>query len=320
MITLSKLAKLANVSVSTASKAFSGSPEVSEETRNMIFAVARENHCFRKFYNAKYPKMVIAIIAPEFSGAYYTRYLCAIQDQLEKENCELCFSTTNFSKDIERSLLEYYSRYANVDGIIVISSYSDTVPEQDIPVVFINPNNEQPDCISVSSDFVPGTREVAAHLRSKDVSSVGFIGEPLTAKKQEFFKNALEEVGIPLKEQFVSISNERFEAGGYQAMEKLFAGKPLPRAIACAYDHMAIGAIRCIYDHGLRVPEDIAIIGFDDIPEATFLNPPLASVSVPVEEICKIATQALINKINSRQVTLHQCIRSEFKLRRSFEL
>lgn len=115
-MTLSKLAKLANVSVSTASKAFSGSNEVSEETRNMIFDVARENHCFRKFYNAKYPKVVIAIIAPEFKGAYYTRYLCCIQDELEKANCKLCVSTTNFSEEKKRSLLEYYCRYTNMDG------------------------------------------------------------------------------------------------------------------------------------------------------------------------------------------------------------
>ena len=87
MLTLSKLARLANVSVSTASKAFSGSAEVNEETREMIFGIARQYGCFKKFYNAKYPKLVIAIIAPELRGAYYTRYLSCIQDNLERENC-----------------------------------------------------------------------------------------------------------------------------------------------------------------------------------------------------------------------------------------
>ena len=71
MITLSKIAKLANVSVSTASKAFSGSTEVSEDTKELIFEIAKKHGCFKKFYNVKYPKLVIAIIVPEFRGTYY---------------------------------------------------------------------------------------------------------------------------------------------------------------------------------------------------------------------------------------------------------
>ena len=68
MMTLSKLAKLAHVSVSTASKAFSESPDISSETREMIFSIAKAQGCFKKFYNAKYPKLVIAVIAPEFGS------------------------------------------------------------------------------------------------------------------------------------------------------------------------------------------------------------------------------------------------------------
>lgn len=320
MMTLSKLAKLANVSVSTASKAFSGSAEVSEETRNMIFDVARENHCFRKFYNVKYPKVVIGIIAPEFKGAYYTRYLCCIEEELEKANCELCVSTTNFSKEKERSLLEYYCRYANVDGIIVLDSLIDSVPEQEIPVVFVTPRNKQRHCVSVGFDFVAALQKTADYLKSKQVDSVGFIGEALTETKLDAVKQILSENGIALNAQHIVISDTRFEGGGYGAMEKLLAQEQLPRVVICAYDHMAIGAIQCIYDHGLTVPEDIAVVGFDDIAEAKFLNPPLASISVHVEDICKIVSQALIQKINGESVELYQRVTSELKLRRSFEL
>ena len=320
MMTLSKLAKLANVSVSTASKAFSGSPEVSDETRNMIFDIARENHCFRKFYNAKYPKVVIAIIAPEFKGAYYTRYLCCIQDELEKANCELCVSTTNFSEEKERSLLEYYCRYASVDGIIVMGSLVNTFPEQEIPVVFITPTNKQPNCVSVSLDFVPALRQTIDYLKSKNVSSVGFIGETLTHGKLKAVTQIFAEEYIPLNRQHIVISDKRFEAGGYDAMEKLFAQEQLPRVVICAYDHMAIGAIQCIYDHGLTVPEDIAVIGFDDIAEAKFLNPPLSSIYVHVEDICRLASQAILQNINGESAELSQRVTSELKLRRSFEL
>ena len=103
-------------------------------------------------------------------------------------------------------------------------------------------------------------------------------------------------------------------------MESFFAKNNLPRAVVCAYDHMAIGAVRCIYDHGLSVPCDIAILGMDDIPEARFLNPPLASVSANIEELCRIAVQAVIKQINGDNTVKHQMIASEFKLRRSFEI
>ena len=72
MITLSKIAKLAHVSVSTVSKAFSGSSEVNEQTRNLIFEIAKQNNCFKKYYNTKYPRYVIAVISPEFKSSFYS--------------------------------------------------------------------------------------------------------------------------------------------------------------------------------------------------------------------------------------------------------
>ena len=320
MITLSKLAKLANVSVSTASKAFSGSSEVNEKTRNMIFDIAKKHRCFKKFYNVKYPKLVIAIIAPEFKSAYYTRYLSYIQENLEKENCELCVSTTNFSPEKEQDLLEYYYKHSNVDGIIVIQSALDAVREYEIPVVFVNPSRSQPHRDSASRDAFQAFRDAVQYLVDKKVHSIGFIGEKLTHKKQQMLQQILEEQGIPLKENYVSISGARFEEGGYTAMEKLFSQNQLPRAIFCAYDYMAIGAIRCIYDHGLTVPGDIAVLGYDDIPEARFLNPPLASISVPMEKLCQIAADSIIRKIHGSTVDCSCQVASEFKLRRSFEI
>lgn len=133
-------------------------------------------------------------------------------------------------------------------------------------------------------------------------------------------KQILKEKGITPDEDYISISDERFESGGYCAMENLFLKQKLPRAIICAYDHMAIGAIRCIYDHGLSVPDDIAVLGMDDIPEAKFLNPPLASISAQTEEICKIATETIINQIKGENIEHHQTLDSKFILRQSFEI
>lgn len=320
MITLSKLARLANVSVSTASKAFSGSGEVSRETKEMIYAVAKEHGCFKKFYNVKYPKLVVAVVAPEFDSAFYTRYLSSIQKYLGRENCELCVSTTDFSMEREATLLEYYDKHSGADGVIIIGSRSGIAESCDVPVVLINPGASSGRGALVLSDIRPAFSESIDYLLSKNVSSVGFIGEKLTDVKLSLFKQILEEKNIPCDGRYISVSDGRFEEGGYSAMEGLISNGQIPRAVICAYDYMAIGAIRCIHDHGLSVPEDVAVLGFDDIPQAKFLNPPLASISTPTDELCRAAAEALLKQIGGEAAEPQEIAVSRFHLRRSFEI
>ena len=320
MMTLSKIAKLANVSVSTASKAFSGSAEVNEETREMIYKVAREHGCFKKFYNAKFPKLVIAIIAPEFKSSYYTRYLSCLQDALEEENCELCVSTTDFSPEKEESLIEYYYKHSSVDGILLLDSHITVEDKYEIPIVSLNSKRNSRCPHEIINNMYPAMQECAAYLKSKKVTDVGFVGERLTQGKCLSFTRALAEVGIELPEENIGTTQKRFEEGGYDAMETLFGKNRIPRAILCAYDYMAIGAIRCIYDHGFRVPEDIAVLGMDNLRQDEFLNPPLASISSKTQTLCDLGVKAVLGLINGEAVPEIQEVNSTFYLRRSFEI
>ncbi len=188
MITLSKIAKLANVSVSTASKAFAGSGEVNDETREMIFNIAKEHGCFKRFYNVKYPKLVIGIIAPEFSSGYYTEYLSYIQKNLELANCELCVSTTDFSSEREEALIEYYYKHSNVDGIIIVNSLLSNYNNLEIPVVFVNPRNEFSNTCVITNDINLAFRQSIEFLVGKGVDKIGFIGESLTVKYMNCLK------------------------------------------------------------------------------------------------------------------------------------
>ncbi len=320
MITLSKIARLANVSVSTASKAFAGSGEISEQTREMVFNVAKKHGCFKRFYNAKYPKPVIAIIAPELSSAYYTRYLSLLQTKLESENCELCFSASNFSPECERALLEYYYKHSNVDGIIAIGMHCNPEPDCELPVVFINSSSVTADASVVSNGIGPALSKSVAYLKQRGVTDIGFIGEELTAGKLMLFKSALEEYSIPVRSELIAVTKERFAPGGYLAMQELLDKGIVPRAVICAYDYMAIGAIRCILDNGLKVPENVAVLGMDDIPEAEYLNPPLASIGEPAQELCEAAVQTVLSMINSQPFERNRIVASEFVLRKSFEI
>ncbi len=323
LITLSKIAKLANVSVSTASKAFSGSAEVSEATRDRIFEIAKQNNCFKKFYNAKYSKYVISILCPEFTSAYYNRYLSFIQKNLEKENCEICVASTGFSAETEKNLVEYYNKHARVDGIIIIGSRLNPADSHEypseIPIVYIDAQHEH-DTTTISDTLSDAFNSSIDYLIQKNVTAIGFIGEQKTLSKIQHFRNYVTKQGIQLNEDHIVVSDGRFEAGGYTAMEQIFKSGTLPRAILCAYDYMAIGAIRCILDHGLSVPEDIAILGINDIPEAAFLNPPLASISSHTKEMCQAAASSIIRRINGEETEKKIVFPSEFILRKSFEI
>lgn len=320
MITLSKIAKEAHVSVSTASKAFSGSPEVNEETRQAIFDIAKKYGCFKKFFNAKYSKFVIAIICPEFGSIHYSNYLSYLRQNLEQKNCDICVAESGFSAEKETELLNYYYKHADVDAVIIIEPSCQIQAHADMPVLLLGPIDESSDCPSVFCDVDSALEDSIKYLKSKNVAHVGFIGEKLTTRKLAYFRSALGSQAIPFNEAYVQVADQRFEAGGYMAMEKLLQGASLPRAVVCAYDAMAIGAIRCIADHGLRIPEDIAILGMDDIPQAPYLNPPLASIDSQVDALCALAATTVIAQINGNPVPASQRFPSSFKLRRSFEI
>ncbi len=295
MVTLSKLAKMANVSISTASKAFSMSPEVNEETRNMIFDIAKQHGCFKKFYKAKFPKLVIAIICPEYKSLYYGSLLTALQEELERRGCDVCVSATNFTCDMGEELFNYYSTYTEVDGIISIGfNISDKGFDFDrVPTVGIG--SSCPDNIKC---VMSGALEQAIlYFKRRGVRDIGFIGESLTGSKLRGFRETMEKFSLEIDEGLIGLTEKRFSEGGYAAMSRMLDDGGRPRALICAYDSMAIGAMRCIRERGLRIPEDIAIIGMDDIPVAKYLYPSLSSIDLKSEEIAASATMAIIGKI-----------------------
>ena len=318
MMTLSKLAKLAHVSLSTASKAFSMSSEVNEETREMIFELAREHGCFKKFYNAKYPKLVIAVICPEFKSRYYSSLVSSIQETLSGMNCEICVASTDFSKKSRAELFDYYNNYSNVDGIILIDSGSDITKENNVPVVTTGKPTEN--TVSVSSNSSTGIELAIDYFLSKNVCDIGFIGEERTFSKLKAFREHLIKNDIEPNENYISISKERMERGGYEAMDKLLSQNSKPRGIICAYDCMAIGAMRCILDHGLRIPCDIAVIGMNNNRESEFLNPPLSSVDLCAEEIGRKMSEAIINKLMGVECKEEIVVKPKLILRKSSEI
>ena len=315
MITLSKLAAMAHVSVSTASKAFSMSPEVSEQTREMIFRIAKEQGCFKKFFSARYPKYVIAVICPEYQSQFYADALSALQAGMSEYGCEICVASTGFCQQKERELLEYYSHYADVDGIIVIHGSVLADFHSEVPIVTIYSSGHY-GIADITCAYRSALEQALHHFLDSGIRDIGFIGDSRTELKQRWFREVTAQLGLSEK-VLIQISDQRFEAGGYQAMETMLSkGKP-PRAILCAYDYMAIGAMRCLHDHGLRVPEDVAMIGMDNIAQAAYLTPSLSSIQFPTAECCRSAAQAMVAFLTGKPYTPQLVLPCTLHLRES---
>ncbi len=287
-MTLSKLAKLCNVSVSTASKAFSGSPDINEDTRKMIFSVAREHNCFDEFFSARYPRPVVAVFCPEFASGYYSQYLRCLEKYFSAKNIKMSVSITEFSEETLRSLLEYYSCYVKVSGIILLGQ--SPIPVKSLPAVEIINSKK----IQMAIDEAVKTLKTFGHKK------IGYIGEPLCGGKFEGIKNALAKNGLQIEEKFIIEDAARMEIGGYEAAKSLMKKGELPTALFFSYDQMAIGAMRAFSESGIKIPEDISICSFDDIPECEYLVPSLSSIGVDFDEASFLTSELLIKMMKEK--------------------
>ncbi len=320
MITMSKIAKLAHVSVSTVSKAFSMSPDVNPETREVIFEIARQYGCFKKYYRAKYPKQVVAVICPELKSSYYSYALSLLQSHLAEYSCEICVASTDFSQKTTEELLQYYNHYTSVDGVILINTSVEIYPTMEIPVVSICSSAHCNSTVSVAASYKEGLAQALEYFLDKGVTQIGFLGDSITRSKLKTFQDFLQARGVVPDQQLISIADTRFEQGGYSAMKRLLDAGHLPRALVCAYDHMAIGAIRCIYDRGLTVPGDIAVLGMDNIPECSYLNPPLSSIDSNLGDACKKAAEAMMDCLLGNPTENTISVQPQLYLRKSTEI
>ena len=308
-MTLEKLAKRANVSVSTVSKAFSGSRDISEETRQKVFQIAREEGCYEKYYKGSYPRRVIAVICPEIQSEYYGAMVTLLEKKLDGLGADMVLSLSNFRPERERALFEYHSYFQKADGVILIGSAKAISNQNRIPCVALTSvENDRCKIDRVGIFLQEALNAAISHLKELGHRDIRFLSEELTEGKEAMFLDAMEANGLTAGPEQVVVSAKRFENAGYDAMEKLFREKALPTAVVAAYDYMALGAIYSIRSHGLRVPQDLSVVGMDDISVAPFLDVGLTSIQTHVEEMCDIALELLWKKVNNPYFTVRQSV------------
>ncbi len=294
MVTIKDIAKLANVSHTTVSRALNNSPLIKEPTKRKILDIASQLN-YTPNFNAKSLVMqksyTIGLFLTSISNGTSASFL---SDTIKGVNSIITQDYNLFIRGIDD-----YQDYSSInsqrfDGIILMSqSVSDNsfiyhVLQKGIPLVVLNREVEEDNLINIVSNDTEGSRKAVEYLIESGHRDIAIIeGTPSfksAQKRKEGYQKALIENGIPIKNEYSVQGNYDMESG-YQAMGRLLSLKNPPTAVFCSNDDMAIGAMNAVFAKGLKVPDDISVFGFDDIGFSQYTTPRLTTVKRPLEQI-----------------------------------
>ncbi len=305
-MTLKDIAKLCNVSVSTVSKAFWDAADISDETKQLIFNVAKENGCYEKYYKGKYHKFVVAVICPEVDSQYYARFIEHLGEAIEREGGIMMIAMDRFDKGRKQELIEYFSAGNRSDGIIVFN-LGELKRGYDIPIISIGKANGVVD--SVVTDIEHAVGDAVKYLKSLGHRKIAFIGEPLTCAKQNLVMKHMTGNGLYIDKRDIIVVDSRFEDAGFLGAKQLIERGTDCTAVICAYDYIAIGAIRYLEQQGLKIPQHISVVGMDNIDTSKYLTQSLTTIDGHLEEVCTVVADLMAKKVKNRWVTAKQEIR-----------
>lgn len=298
--TIREVAARAGVSVATVSRALNQNGPVRAETSRRVQLAVREMkyvpHAGARSLSTQ-RSHTLGVLLPDVHGEFFSEVIRGIDIAARQRGYHILVSGSH-SDAAEMSAVLRALR-GRVDGLILMSPDTSLGPisrelGDHTPVVLLNCTAGGRTAIRL--DNYSGARQMAEHLLSLGYRRVAFIAGPErnadAAERLRGFRDALRSVR---DSEVTEIAGEFTEESGYQAMQKLAVAAKRPAAVFAANDSMAIGALRAAREAGLRIPEDVAIVGFDDIPIARFLTPPLTTVRVQIAELGRRAVEAVLH-------------------------
>lgn len=246
---------------------------------------------------------LIALAVPELIAAYFAELCEAIIDAASERSYTVVIERTRGNADEERGLLLDPSRSRRFDGLIFSPlglDPSELHPgPSGTPVVMLGERVHDGEFDHVAIDNVQAARDAVTHLLGLGRTRIAAIGHNATtgAYRTVGYKAALKAGGLPYDRRLVMPTPYYYRDLGSEAMAKLLRRDTLPDAVFCYNDHLAIGATRMILKRGLRIPEDVAIVGFDDVEEGRYSTPSLTTISPNKAEIARLAVDQLLRRI-----------------------
>jgi LacI family transcriptional regulator len=311
-VTITTVAKRAGVSVSTVSRVLNNPELVKAETRQRVLEAMRElnyapNEIARGLVSGT-KSDAIGLIVPELTNLFFNELYKGIDKAAARHGLHvLLLDSGRAGKRINDGFT--FLRQRNVSGIIYSSSYiteevDEFIARLDVPVALVLTDSASSRITAFKVDDVRATFDAVCYLATRGHRHIGMISGPLSdpvSGESRFrgYRMALNHLQLPFTEQHVAFGGFRY-AHGYAAMQKLIEHRDETHitAVMAASDEMAIGAMRCIFDNGLRVPDDISVMGYDDVVIADMVTPKLTTVAQPFEQIARDAVEFLVDVRN----------------------
>ncbi|HEY1128021.1 MAG TPA: LacI family DNA-binding transcriptional regulator [Roseateles sp.] len=302
--TIKDVARVAGVSVATVSRALNGAENVLPDTRQRILDVARElryspSGAARSLITRRTD--TVGALLPDLHGEFFSELIRGIDQAARARGLHLLLSSSHDDADEAAAALRAMN--GRVDGLIVMSPHADddflsqNLPSA-LPAVLLNSGVKQPTRPVFAVDNFGGARAMTEHLVASGRRRIAFLGGPsanFEARERERGYRA----GLPASAEPWVMEGDFSEGGGQRAGVALLALPPAerPDAIFAANDIMAIGLLGELQAGGVRVPEDVALAGFDDIPVARYVSPALTTMRVPIAALGGQALDALADAL-----------------------
>ncbi|HSJ14641.1 MAG TPA: LacI family DNA-binding transcriptional regulator [Longimicrobiales bacterium] len=326
--TIRDVAREAGVSVATVSRVFNDSGPVREATRARILEVARRlrftpNTAARSLSTRR--TQTVGVLLPDLYGEFFSEVIRGIDQEVQRHGFHaLVSSSHNDRSEVEAALRSMRGR---VDGLIVMAPDVDAatltmnVPDR-VPLVLLNTPLTESGYASIDVDNAGGARAMTAHLLRAGHERIAHIsgGERNHDARERLrgYRMELEAAGRKV-EKALLVSGDFTESAGHDGARALLDRPVRPTAIFAANDSMAIGAMSALQDAGVLVPDDMAVVGFDDIPIAQYVNPPLTTVRVAISRLGARAAVRLFQAIQApgNPERRHETLSTELVVRRS---
>jgi LacI family transcriptional regulator len=309
MVTIKEVAKKAGVSVATVSRVFNASGPVGAETARRVREVAAELHYHphggaRSLITSK--THCLGVLLPDLYGDFFSELIRGLDQRAQQGGFHLLLSSAHHGKrEVEAAMRAMRGR---VDALVAMSPHLDeealiaNLPPS-LPVSLVSSRLQHERYDSLVIDNARGAGAMVAHLIGQGHRRVAIIrgaaGNYDAEERLRGYRAALAAAGIG-GDPALELAGDFTEASGFQAARELVALADPPTAIFAANDAMAIGALSALRELGRRVPEDVAVGGFDDIPLARYLNPALSSVHVPIAEMGARAADLALEALQAK--------------------
>jgi len=325
--TQADVAKLAGVSQSVVSQILNDNDiSVSDGTRKRVLdAIDQLEYVPNKFAQSLRTNntRTIASIIPDITNPFYPAFQRGIQSVTNQKNYDLIIYDTDEKEENEKRSLKSLQQ-ANVDGAIVSlfhHSFEALKPliEKGIPVVYWRGGPVEKDMIVdlIFVDNVAMAKTAVSYLIDKGHTRIGMLAglenTPPRLDRIRGFREALKDHNLALEKTLIQ-DGDFSETGGYQGMKKLLRLDPRPTAVFASNDLMALGAMLAMREENLRIPEDVALIGLDDIPAAKLVHPSLTTITQMQEDIGRIAAEMIFERIEGTAPDKSRLVEMPYKL------